>query len=160
MKEIFLTQGKVALVSDEDFERTNRHKWYAREDNPGLWYACRKTKVLGLGWRQQFLHRFIMGLEHGDRKQIDHVDGNGLNCQKSNLRFSTQKENVRNCRKRKNTSSSLKGVTWHKKDRRWQAQITVDRRYIFLGQFSSEQEAHEVYAEAAQKYFGEFARLS
>src|SRR5260221_4970142 len=82
MKEVPLTQGKAALVDDEDYERVNQFKWYLVEAKY-LRYANRSPYNKG---KQSTLrmHRFILGLT--DSKQhVDHINGNGLDNRKCNL---------------------------------------------------------------------------
>jgi hypothetical protein len=154
MKEIKLTQDKIALVDDEDFEHLNQFKWCAikRKNN---FYSCRtlgKSKIL--------MHREIMKtqLENNIGKIIDHKDGNGLNNQKYNLRTCTNAENSRN-RHSVNNSSGYLGVT--RKNRmteRWEVSIKVNKKKIYLGIFKDKKDAAKAYNEAAIKYHGEFAR--
>ncbi len=107
MKEIPLTQGKVALVSDEDFERVSAFKWMAsisnthRRHSPGSapkWYACRFTELprcpkTGKRRRKMvYLHRFLLDAPEG--MVVDHFpDPDGLNCTRENLRIATYAEN-------------------------------------------------------------------
>jgi hypothetical protein len=93
MKEIILTQDKVALVDDEDFERVSAIRWHAHKS------GRRQKKIYAEAFRKGTLrmHRFILGLpQFGKEQVVDHLDGNGLNNQKSNLRIVTQKENMQN----------------------------------------------------------------
>lgn len=93
MKEIELTQGRVALVDDEDFEELNRFKWFAHRWRHG-WYA--KRNLQRVEGKRPFLsmHCQIMGKISG--LEMDHRDGNGLNNQKDNLRFATRSQNMAN----------------------------------------------------------------
>jgi len=153
MKEIRLTQGKTALVDDEDFEEVNQYKWYAQliEKN---WYAIRNLP--GAKGKKIYMHRSIKpGL-----LRIDHKDGDGLNNQKNNLRPSTNGQNIANSRKRRGCSSRYKGVTWHKHNKTWKAQISVSTKMIHLGSFDSEILAAQAYDSAARRHFKEFARLN
>lgn len=88
---------------------------------------------------------------------VDHIDGNGLNNQKSNLRQCTYAQNKQNSRKRKRTSSQFKGVNFHKGGQNWQAYITVNKKRIWLGRFNSEIEAASIYDAKARECFGEYA---
>ena len=87
-----LTQGKVALVDDEDFERCNAFKWCAvkmqRGNGRAHWYAKRTIYHDGAMYTI-FLHRFILGVPDG--LQVDHEDGDGLNCQKYNMRYASER---------------------------------------------------------------------
>lgn len=103
MKKIALTQGKFALVDDEDFEALAHYKWQATCSNDSFrkklkWYACRwetiKFKTRPSKRRKVYMHRLVMHAPRG--KVIDHLDGDGLNNQKSNLRAVTPYQNVMN----------------------------------------------------------------
>lgn len=158
MKEIQLTQGKVAIVDDEDFERVSKYKWYYNER-----YA--KTTI---HYKKVYLHKFLMECPKG--MQVDHKDGDTLNNQKSNLRIATPAENTRNRPGDKNSTSKYKGVSLHKqKDKRngkiylyqcWQAHICIDGKPSKIGGFKTEIEAAIAYNEAAKKHHGEFAKLN
>ncbi len=101
---------------------------------------------------------YMMGI--WPKNQIDHINGIKDDNRWCNLREATQSENNYNSIKRKDNSSGYRGVTWHKKDKKWQAQICVNKKYIFLGQFSSKEDAAKVYSVAAKKNFGSFLRLN
>jgi hypothetical protein len=92
--------------------------------------------------------------------QCDHIDGNTLNNQKSNLRNVTCQQNGCNKSKCKNLFSKYKGVSRVKRDKKWQAYITVHQKPIFLGCFTNELDAAVAYNNAAIKYFGEYAKLN
>jgi hypothetical protein len=151
MKEIKLTQDKIALVDDDDFEYINQFKWYAGK-YPNTFYAQRN-----LGKVKIRMHREIMKtqLENNIGKIIDHIDGNGLNNQKNNLRICTRAENGRN-RHTINNSSGYLGVS--KSGKKWKPTIKVNKKTIYLGYFKDKKDAAKAYNEAAIKYHGEFAR--
>ena len=157
MKELVLTRGKVALVDDADFQRFNQYKWQAMKVKH-LWYAMRSIHV-DKKLRIILLHREILGLQHKDGIMTDHRNGNGLDDRRCNLRACTHTDNMRN-RKTQKHSSVFKGVAWVKRVGRWIAYISVNNKTIHLGYFHDESEAALAYNDAAQKYFGEFARLN
>lgn len=157
MKEIKLTQGKVALVDDEDFEYLNQWKWHACRDKV-TWYAGHAFKQPSGRFKTKTMHRFI--LNPLPIFEVDHIDGNGLNNQRENLRVATRSENNRNCSKRRTNTSGYKGVTWHKRDKEWRAQIGFNKKKIAIGSFDSKVGAARAYNEAALRYFGEFAKLN
>lgn len=159
MKEIKLGQrgknrGKyVALVDDEDFENLNNFKWYAKKHG-NTFYAVREVIVNGKT-RQVRMHQIILG-----GKGIDHVDRNGLNNQRSNLRFCTVSENGMNRMKQGNTSSIYKGVSFIKSIGKWKASIMINWKPIYLGTFNTEVEAAKAYNDKAISLFCEFANLN
>lgn len=161
MADIPLTQGKVAIVDDEDYSELVQYKWCAGCFD-GIWYALRysKEEYEKAGRRSVlvFMHRQIMKAEKG--RQIDHKDGNGLNNQKENLRFSTQQQNVFNQKPTGRGTSKYKGVSWAKTMHRWYAGIKFNGRSKNLGFYNNEVDAAEAYDTAAKELFGEFARTN
>lgn len=163
MKKITLTQGQVALVDDADFDWLSRRKWFAhrKKTRPGSTYYARSSTGGNF-----LMHRVILGLKHGDARQCDHVDGDGLNNQRSNLRVCTGSQNQHNQRPQKGGSSQYKGVSRDRETGKWAAQIRGDKvsdchrrgKLIFLGYFEAEIDAARCYDKAAMKYHGEFAR--
>jgi|SRR3989304_10592370 len=152
MKTIKLTQGKVALIDDEDFDRINKFKWTA-DKSKNTFYAIRRR----FG-KKIYLHRVIINIEKG--QIIDHIDGNGLNNQKSNLRICTQSENSMNKKKKTGNIGKFKGVHWNEERKKWKVEIKKKEKRIFLGRFDNQYEAAIAYDQAAIKYFGNFARLN
>ncbi len=96
----------------------------------------------------------------GRKMQIDHIDGNGLNNQKSNLRWCTYSENAMNAHKNRNGSSNYKGVDLQRKTKLWRCRIKINYIEIHGGYFRNEIDAAKKYDEMAIKYFGEFAKLN
>ena len=156
MREIKLTQGKVAFVDDENYEWLNQFTWHAHLSGHN-WYAVRHLERNGGYGPIIGMHRVI--LNSGKGMEVDHIDGNGLNNQRSNLRLCTRNENAKN-RFKIVGISKFKGVGWHHKLRKWRSRINVDGKSKFLGCFNSEIEAAIAYDIAAKKYHGEFARLN
>ncbi len=145
MKEIQLTQGKVAQVDDEDFEELNQFKWFARKSR-NTYYAGRNSAyVAGKKRKTINMHCVIMG--ELKELQTDHADGNGLNNQKDNLRFVTSRQNKQN-RKNQIRTSQYPGVCWENRRKHWYAQIVIKGIQKYLGSFTSEKEAFEAYREA------------
>lgn len=98
-----------------------------------------------------------MGIPLSDPRQVDHINGDGLDNRRENLRICTHAENTRNKRMLGANTSGFKGVSWHKGDRKFRAQITVNKRKIHLGNFDDAEMAHEMYCLAADMLHGEFA---
>lgn len=158
MKQILLTQRKFAIVDDADFDWLNRFKWYAHK-GAGTYYAVRHSAQIAGKRFHVDMHRVILGLNRGDKCQCDHRDHNGLNNQRSNLRICTRQQNNYNQKSRQG-SSKFKGVRWRKGEHKWETRIQHKKRRICLGFFNNEIEAAEAYNVAAQKLFGEFAKLN
>lgn len=162
MKEIELTKGFFAQVDDEDFEQLNQFNWHARLDitKSNNCYAQRRDYSKQLKKPKMIkMHRVIMGVTD-PKIQIDHIDGNGLNNQKSNLRIASNAQNSYNSKKYKNSLSPFKGVYFHKATRKWSARLAFNKKRIYLGEFETELEAARAYNVAAKQYFGEFARIN
>jgi len=156
MKTIPLTQGRVALVDDTDFEWLNQRKWYAIHDHNSF-YAIRNITVAKNKRRTEWMHRLILGLQRDDKRQCDHIDNNGLNNVRSNLRICTNQQNQRSSRKRTRGTSKYKGVFWNYANSKWLSAIRTKKEQIHLGCFDSEIEAAQAYDSAALKYHGRFA---
>jgi hypothetical protein len=157
MKEIKLTQGKVAFVDDADFEYFNQFRWCATKTKYGSFYAHRRSNSKGQ-IDYLYLHREIMNAK--PYEYVDHKDGNGLNCQRANMRICTMWENQGNRVLNRNNSSGFKGVAWKKDREKWRARITKNEKSIHLGYFDHAETAALAYNLAAQKHFGEFAKLN
>jgi len=159
MKEIKLTKGQVALVDDEDFERVSKYKWYAGWHPRPQSFTARRTNREDSKRTKIFMHRQIMNAPPG--KQVDHRNHDTLDNRKANLRICTSAENNRNQRKQRGCSSSqFKGVSWHKRKRKWVAYICPDDKQQHLGLFTDEIDAALAYNIAAAEMFGEFALLN
>jgi AP2 domain len=161
MREIKLTRGKVALVSDHRYESLARHKWCAAWNRKRDKYTAVRAIVVDGQKKILLMHREILGLGFGDRRKADHIKvGDTLNNQDDNLRIATNAQNMWNSGKRKNNKSGFKGVWWSKVSSKWTAQIRVGEKKIHLGLFDTAESAHAAYCDAALKYHGEFARLN
>lgn len=157
-KKIPLTQGFVAIVDAADYEWLSQWNWAILKRGP-LLYAKRNA-WLGDGKRRSVqMHRLVLGLTDPSI-HIDHIDGNGLNNTRGNLRICTQQENMRNRRLNSNSTSGYKGVSWYKDRAKWHAQIVVNGKYHHLGHFITAEEAARAYDAAAIELHGEFARLN
>ena len=153
MKIIPLSQGKVALVDDEDFERLSLHKWYAAKERD-TFYAVRTVKRNGRNAMIR-MHREVLCLSKGDGVIVDHRDMNGLNNQKENIRRADKTINNLNKRLQKNNSSGFRGVSWHKGNAKWGAHIRVNGKLKSLGFYDEASIAAIAYNEASKKYYGE-----
>lgn len=155
--EIPLSQGKVAIIDDEDFDLVSGYNWCAVKGHAS-WYAVTNIRRDDGKRGLLLMHRLILGLT--DRStHADHADSNGLNNQRSNLRACTHGENMRNSRRPISNTSGYKGVCFHKLKGKWQAQIRFGGTPKFLGLFDSKEAAYTAYCEAARELHGEFSRL-
>jgi hypothetical protein len=157
MKEISLTQGKIALVDDTDYEAMASHKWHAIKA-PYTYYAARDILINGQ-WKRRSMHREILGLVRGDRIEVDHRNGDGLDNRRENLRKCNDAENQRN-RRVQGGSSQYKGVSWRGWHKKWGAQIAYNGKKIYIGSFKMEINAAHAYDAKARELFGEFARTN
>lgn len=157
MKKIPLTQGKFAIVDDEDFERLSQWNWYYKSDRNHRGYVVRQKRISTSKQQTIYMHRQIINTP--EDLHTDHINGDGLDNRISNLRICTRSENLMNQRSTTG-ASKFKGVVWHKTNKKWQAQIKHSGRTIYLGTFTSEIHAAEAYNLAAPIYQGEFVRLN
>jgi hypothetical protein len=136
-----------------------RHKWSLhRRRNRATDYAQANVKVGGV-WKRVLLHRYILNAPPG--QQVDHEDGDGLNCTRENMRLATHAQNQHNAGSHRDSRTSrYRGVSFHKKTGKWRVQLMVNRRRIPFPLFVSEEEAARAYDRAALEHFGEFARLN
>jgi hypothetical protein len=156
-KEIQLTQGKVALVDDEDFDELNRYKWHAHKDyKNGKFYASMSARCNGKT-KTILMHRKILVDKY---KIIDHINHDGLDNRKCNLRSCTCSQNHKHCIGHKNNKSGFNGVSWNKSNKKWMAQITKDNRQMCIGYFDDKKDAAKKVDEKAKELFGEFSALN
>lgn len=154
--QIPLTRGLVAIVDDADVDVVTRYSWYAVSGGKQIWYAVRSISHT-VGGGAQPMHSLITGYAH-----TDHINGDGLDNRRCNLRETDHSTNQRNSRKRPGTSSQFKGVSWDRRRRRWVGQIrrSHDQNQTHLGYFDDEEEAARAYDAAARDAFGVFASVN
>jgi hypothetical protein len=146
LKTIELTQGRVALVDDEDFELLEQHSWYF---NTGRGYVCSS-----IGGKTTYIHRLIMHPELG--LHVDHINGDKLDNRRCNLRLCTHAENMRN--RVKWRGRKFKGVSRFR--HKWRAVIGANNITKHLGVFDTEEDAATAYDSAAIQLHGVFAKLN
>ena len=156
MREIKLSQGMSTMVDIEDFEYLNQFTWCAVKPDK-IWYAIRSERLANK-MKTHYMHRVVMDAKKGEL--VDHFDSNGLNNCKINLRICTHAQNIANSRKRKNTTSKYKGVSYYKPSDKWVAHICIDKKVKFLGYYLTEIEGAIIYNLTARRYKGKFARLN
>lgn len=154
--ELELTQGQTATFDDEDFELISRFKWSALKIGNSFYAVTNTSRKLGKR-KVLYMHRVITGVQ--GREEIDHINRNGLDNRKENLRVCTHKENMQNQVKMCG-SSRFKGVSWDSSNKKWASHIRVENKTKYLGEYTSESDAAIAYNEAAKNYFEEFACLN
>ena len=153
-KIIPLTQGKEAIVDDEDFEYLNQWKWFYTSDGypaRSVYFKHKKKKLS--------MHCAIK--QAPDGYEIDHKNRNRLDNRRENLRICTHSQNMANRRRSKNNTSGYKGVSWDTVHKGWHSQIGGRKiNGKTLGLFDIPEDAARAYDEAAKKLYGEFAILN
>lgn len=132
MRIIFLTQSKITLVDDQDYARLNQFKWYATNDR-GVWYAVRDEYQDGKRIAIR-MHRDIVGFSKGDGRLVDHRDRDG--------------------------PTGYRGVSWHKRSKKYAANISYQGTIFALGCFENKINAALAYDQAAIIYFKDNAILN
>jgi HNH endonuclease/AP2 domain len=155
-KTIPLSQGLVATIDEADFDLVSGYNWRAICPDK-VWYAMTSSPINGTR-HYLYLHRLLMGTPFG--VLVDHRDGNGLNCVRSNLRIATQSQNNCNRGKESTNKSGYKGVSWDKVNKKWLAHIQFHRLHINLGRYVDVVDAARAYDAGARKHHGEFAKTN
>ncbi len=156
MHQIRLTNGKITLI-DKAFSWLSQWKWteqggyaYRRVGN------SRNKTIKGI-----FMHREILKVPKG--KFTDHINGNKLDNRVKNLRIVTKSQNGANVAKRKHSLNSYKGIHYlkfGKRQKRWEARITIKRKVHSIGRYLTQKQAAKAYDQRAKELFGEFAQLN
>lgn len=144
-------------VDDDDFEIVSAHRWFFQPKGTHG-YAGRSIQENGKQ-RTELMHRVLMRKSLVEGMVVDHIDGNGLNNQRANLRVCTPAENSRN-RLSGGSTSAFNGVSFVKKTGKWQVMVQPDYDQICLGFYESEQVAAGVYNSGAKRLYLDFARLN
>jgi hypothetical protein len=162
MEKIIIESPKYGtfkvLVDDEDFEELNQFKWGVQKEKNTfyvkrmVWIGNKRTSVK--------MHRFIMKLKEGNKLVVDHINHNGLDNQKSNLRVCTSLQNNWNATSAKNSSSKYLGVSWYRAGNKWHSQIRINGNVKHLGFFAKELDAAVAYDVAAIINRQEFVNLN
>jgi len=146
MRLIPLTQDKFALVDDEDYDWLMQFRWFACWHQSGkTFYAERVEYLPGGKSRTFYMHREILGLKHGDKRQGDHIHHNTLDNRHSQIRIVTGQRNQFNRR-------NAKGYHLHKRSGEFKAQIQINKQSIYLGRFKLENDARSAYLAAKEIY--------
>lgn len=162
MTEIELTQSKVALVDDDIYEYLSQWEWCATKTQSGKWYAVRNRRKGEDGASKIYMHHAVYEYYFGDDvDEVDHIDSDGFNNVKQNLRSATGAQNSYNKSKSDSpTTSTYKGVCWSTYRKKWQAYIRVKGVQHHLAFCEDEQQAALLYNQKAVELFGEFAKVN
>jgi hypothetical protein len=151
-----LTKGFEAVIDADDVPLVEGYNWRAWVGRNAV-YAIR-ADYSGQKQRTVYLHRVIIGEPGG--MQVDHIDSDGLNNRRLNLRPATHQQNNHNQRLSSRSTSGIKGVHWNKRDRIWHACIALNGKTRHLGSYSTKEAARAAYAEASARLHGEFGRIA
>lgn len=158
---IQLTKGYEAMIDAADLPLVQQNKWFAQEayykdGSVRAVYALRQIRVNGKLTPIR-LHRVIT--DAADGFEVDHINGNGLDNRRANLRVCTKAQNQYNARRRRDNRSGFKGVIWSTKRQKWAAQIRFNKKTKMLGFFNCPTAAAIEYAKASAALHGEFGRV-
>ena len=151
-----LTRGSQSIIDLEDIEFCGKWNWSLMTS--GCSYVKRNRLISdGTGPGAILLHRVLLGAPLG--MVVDHINGNGLDNRRGNLRLASQAQNIRNSHKRSDNTSGYKGVFWDNFTGKWMAAIGFEGKFHNLGRYDSPEQAKLIYDAAAKRMFGEFVRL-
>ena len=152
-----LTQGKEAIIDASDVPKVSGLNWHTKPHGRTFYAISNVFKDDGAAKTTTRMHRYI--LNNPDR-DVDHINGNGLDNRRSNLRECSHFENMKNKRPNGNrVSSPLKGAYRKHGRKNWYSEIRSDGARHYLGSFKTEIEAHNAYVNASKLLHGEFARI-
>ena len=158
-RRIPLSRGKFAIVDPEDYPRLVKYNWHATKFATTFYAKRNASRHEKRKTKNVYMHRQIMNYPAG--LLIDHINYNGLDNRKANLRLATRTQNSRHSRRTgKPGSSKYKGVSWYSREKKWCAKIHADGIKYPLGYFEDETAAAKAYDKAAKKYHGQFASLN
>lgn len=149
-----------AFIDDQDHDFLSAFVWYVDPGTSTLYARKMESRRKGGSWKTKSvsMHRLIVNAPRG--KDVDHINGNGLDNRRANLRICSRKENLGNQRVRTNNTSGFKGVYWHNRAKKWCAQITENEHGRHQGLFQTKEEAARAYDLAAKNLYGDFAKLN
>lgn len=154
--EIPLTQGKVAIIDAVDWDLVKDFKWHTQK-NHLCSYAIANIKRNGkrttIG-----MHQILMGTY--SKMHVDHINNDGLDNRRNNLRVCTVSQNRANSKTHLNNTSGYRGVSFKKNTNRWKSQIRINKKLYDLGEFDLKEDAARVYDIISREWYGEYATLN
>jgi len=150
MRRVKLTQGKFAIVDDQDFEYINQWNWCLHNDG-----SAKRAILIGGKHKTILMHRIVN--ETPDNLETDHINHDRLDNRRANLRNVFHKQNCLNRHSYKNSSSKYTGVSYRKAGGKWRATIKINGKYQHIGVFENEIEAAKAYDRRAIENFGQYA---
>lgn len=151
-----IIKGRDVTVDDEDASLVIGRPWYFLPRG----YVVYTEKGPAASKRPKtYLHRLVLGLEKGDGKEVDHINGNPLDNRKSNLRLCTRSQNMANKNACINSRTGIRGVGWNEKRKMWEVFLSKDRKTVFGGRFKTKIAAIERRNKLSRDLHGEFARM-
>jgi HNH endonuclease/AP2 domain len=151
-----LTKGYEAVIDADYASIAAKYNWFSKPDGKRVYAARGEYKGNGRS-KTIYLHRDISCAQKG--MEVDHINGDGLDNRKSNLRLATKSQNLCNQSAPAHNTSGLKGVSFCKKRKKWIAQICVNRKTRKLGSYELPEDAHKAYCKASIELHGEFGRF-
>jgi len=153
-----MAQPRYAKVDPADYKRLRKYKFIAWKATNCFYAQMLEPNVIT---SKKVLHMHQIILEVPEGMVVDHINNDSMDNRSANLRAATKAQNSYNRKKiSRPCSSKYKGVCWHKKSLKWQAEVMFEKKSIYLGYFKNEIDAAKAYDEAAKKYHGEFAYLN
>ena len=158
--EVTLTCGEIALIDESSFPLVSAKRWYATYQPDGRVYVATSIRTSGTksGWTTAYMHRVVTGANPGE--QVDHINHNGLDNRRANLRICTNAQNGANrCIARIHAQTGYIGVYPNGRGR-YRARLEKDTRFMSFGTYDTPEEAARARDAAARMHFGEFAALN
>lgn len=146
-------------VDSGDLPLIGKYKWHI-VGRGGKYYLVAYKKLGKRNYKYVYMHRIIMGLDFGDGLQVDHINGDGLDNRRLNLRLATQQQNQMNRRINRVNKNKFKGIVFHRKSGTWNARIFHNQKRYSLGYHPTQETAALAYNQKAKELFGEFACLN
>lgn len=155
MNVSFQVYEKQVLIDEDDILLVAEYSWHLIRRRGRQAYV---GAMLYHGASPIYLHRLVMNAPPG--VEVDHINGDGCDNRKANLRLCTSQENRWNIPQRRTNRSGFMGVSWHKRERAWRAQYSHRGKLTFLGYFDTPEAAHAAYVAAVAPLRGQFCKTS